>query len=80
MGGLTCNVFEQVIHQAVPKLNWIWRRLEGIFKNPLRLAGSGPGMFSLPSNEDEFQRAVKALQPDGVGVYLVHTTGAESIV
>ena len=80
VGGLTCNVFEQVIHQAVPELNWIWRRLEGICKNPLRLAGSGPGMFSLPSNEDEFQRAVKALQPDGVGVYLVHTTGAESIV
>lgn len=79
LAGLTCNVFEQVVHRALPNLNGIWGRLEGIFQNPLRLAGSGPGMFSLPSNEYEFQMAVNALQPHGVGVYLVHTTGAESI-
>ena len=79
IGELTFNVFEQVADQALPELNRIWGRLEGIFQNPLRLAGSGPGMFSLPSNEDEFQRAAKALQPDGIGVYLVHTTGVRSI-
>ena len=79
IGELTFNVFEQVADQALPELNRIWGRLEGIFQNSLRLAGSGPGMFSLPSNEDEFQRAAKALQPDGIGVYLVHTTGVRSI-
>ena len=79
MAGLTFNIFEQVVHQAVPELDGLWGSLDGIFQNPLRLAGSGPGMFSLPSSEYEFQIAANALQPHGVGVYLVHTTGAESI-
>ena len=74
VGGMTYNIFEQVISQAVPELNGLLGRLEGIFQNPLRLAGSGPGMYSLPSNEDEYQAAANALQPHGVGVYLVHTT------
>jgi len=79
MGGLTYNIFEQVILQALPELKDLWNRLGGIFQNPLRLAGSGPGMYSLPSNEYEYQAAAKALQPLGVGVYLVQTTTASSM-
>ena len=80
VAGLTGNVFEQVVQQALPELEGLWARLEGIFQNPLRLAGSGPGMFCLPSTEYEYQAAVNALQPHGVGVYLVHTTGPESVI
>ena len=78
VGGMTHNIFEQVIRQAVPELNGLLGRLEGIFQNPLRLAGSGPGMYSLPSNEDEYQAAANALQPYGVGVYLVCTTASKT--
>ena len=79
MGSLTYNIFEQVVPQALPELKDLWNRLGGIFQNPLRLAGSGPGMYSLPSNEYEYQAAANALQPLGVGVYLVQTTTAPSI-
>ena len=79
VGALTYNIFEQVVQQALPALNGLWSRLGGIFQNPLRLAGSGPGMYSLPSGEYEYQTAVNALQPYGVGVYLVHTTGPEFV-
>ena len=79
MGGLTYNIFEQVVPRALPELNELWNRLGGIFQNPLHLAGSGPGMYSLPSNEYEYQAAANALQPLGVGVYLVETTRASSI-
>ncbi len=78
VGGLTYNIFEQVVYQALPELNGLRDGLKGIFQNPLRLAGSGPGMFCLPSNEYEFQKAANALQPQGIGVYLVHTTGPKS--
>ncbi|MCH7939981.1 MAG: 4-(cytidine 5'-diphospho)-2-C-methyl-D-erythritol kinase [Candidatus Marinimicrobia bacterium] len=75
MGSLTYNIFEQVVHEALPELNGLWDRLRGLFQNPLRLAGSGPAMYCLPSNEHEFRSASNALQPYGVGVYLVTTTG-----
>ncbi len=75
LGGLTYNIFEQVVDQALPELNGLWGKLRGMFQNPLRLTGSGPAMYCLPSNEHEFQIAANALQPHGVGVYLVHTTG-----
>ena len=78
VGGLTHNIFEQVVYQAMPELNGLWDRLLGIFRNPLRLAGSGPAMYCLPSNEHEFQIAANALQPYGIGVYLVNTTGPKS--
>ena len=78
VSGLTYNIFEQVIYQALPELKGLWDRLGGMFQNPLRLAGSGPALYCLPSNEHEFQAAANALQPYGVGVYLVHTVGPGS--
>ena len=80
VGGLTQNVFEQVVYQVLPELNGLSHRLKGMFQNPLRLAGSGPAMFSLPSDEYEFQMAANALQPQGVGVYLVHNTGPQTVI
>ncbi|PKB65242.1 MAG: 4-(cytidine 5'-diphospho)-2-C-methyl-D-erythritol kinase [SAR202 cluster bacterium Io17-Chloro-G2] len=78
VAGLTHNIFEQVVYQALPEMSGLWNRLRGMFQNPLRLAGSGPAMYCLPSNEREFRIASNALQPYGVGVYLVHTTGPNS--
>ena len=75
VAGLAYNTFEQVAYQVFPQLERIWRRLDRITANPVRLAGAGPALFSLPATEAEFHQAANALQPLGVGVYLVHTVG-----
>jgi len=75
VAGLAHNIFEEVAYQVFPQLEWVRRVLDGITANPVRLAGAGPALFSLPATEAEFQEAANALQPLGVGVYLVHTVG-----
>ncbi|PKB83229.1 MAG: 4-(cytidine 5'-diphospho)-2-C-methyl-D-erythritol kinase [SAR202 cluster bacterium Io17-Chloro-G9] len=73
VAGLTYNIFEEVAYQVFPQLEQIWRLLDSISTNPVRLAGAGPALFCLPATEAEFQEAANALQPLGVGVYLVNT-------
>ena len=67
------NVFEEVACSAFPGLGQLRRRIEASIRGSVHLTGSGPALFSMPSSEDEYRRVVKALQPDGVKAYLVHT-------
>ena len=78
VAGLTYNIFEEVAYQVFPQFDEIRTLLEAIAKSPARLAGAGPALFCLPSFEAEFQEVFNALQPFGVGVYLVHTVGPEA--
>ena len=75
VAGLTYNIFEEVAYQVFPQFDEIRTLLEAVASSPARLAGAGPALFCLPSTEAEFQEAFNALQPLGVGVYLVHTVG-----
>ena len=68
---LMYNVFEAVAWQAFPDLSWLYHRSGGPTIDRLHLCGAGPAWFTLPSSEDEFHRLSDALQPYGVGVYLV---------
>ena len=70
---LMYNVFEAVAWQAFPDLSWLYQRSGGPTSDRLHLCGAGPAWFTLPSSEDEFHRLSDALQPYGVGVYLVNT-------
>ncbi len=74
VSGLIQNVFEDVAAQAFLDLGWLRLTLRDWAPDRFHLAGAGPAMFSLPSNESEYQRFAQALRPYGVEVYLVHTT------
>ena len=77
--GLAHNIFEEVAYQVFPQLEQIWQLVDSITANPVRLAGAGPALFSLSATEAEFQEAANALQPLGVGVYLVKTVGLQTV-
>ena len=70
---LMYNVFEAVAWQAFPDSSWLYQGSGGPTIERLHLCGAGPAWFTLPSSEDEFHRLSDALQPYGVGVYLVNT-------
>jgi len=67
------NVFESVVWQAFPDQSLLYQQSVEASSGRLHLCGAGPAWFILPSSEDEFQRLSDALQPHGVGVYLVNT-------
>ena len=72
---LMYNVFETVAWRAVPDLTWLYQQSDSPVNDRFHLCGAGPAWFILPSSEEEHQRVADALHPNGVGVYLVHTTG-----
>ena len=76
--GLMHNAFEPLASQAFD-LGWLLGTLNGLAPGRFHLSGAGPALFSLPSNENEYQRIADALQTHGVGVYLVHTRATEPV-
>lgn len=81
VAGLISNVFEEVAPEVFLDLARIQQGLGSLGR--FHICGSGPGLFSLPSGEDEYQRVAQALQSCDVEVYLFHTvapqTGAQSL-
>jgi 4-diphosphocytidyl-2-C-methyl-D-erythritol kinase len=75
--GLMHNAFEPLAPQAFLDwgwdLGWLLGELDRLAPGRFHLSGAGPALFSLPSDEYEYQRIADALQPYGMGVYLVHT-------
>ena len=77
--GLMHNAFEPLASQAFIDLGWLLGVLNGVAPGRFHLSGAGPALFSLPSDESEYQRVADALHPYGVGVYLVHTCTPEPV-
>ena len=71
--GLLYNVFEKVAFQMFPTLEKLYRLVEQITGRPLYLSGAGPGLFCLPSDEEEHFRLANALQPYRAKAYFVRT-------
>jgi len=67
------NVFERVAFKAFPGLGQLQQRVESSINGPVHLSGSGPSLFCMPSSEEEYRRAVKALQTYNAKVYFVRT-------
>ena len=73
VGGLIQNAFDDVAWMAFPDLSPMRQKLDQIMPGRFHLSGSGPALFALPASETDRQVVAAALQPYGVGVYLVHT-------
>lgn len=67
------NVFEQVAFTVFPELRQLQQRFEGSIGRRVHLSGSGPSLFCIHSNEDEYRQVVGDLQTCSVKVYFVHT-------
>ena len=67
------NAFQDIADWEFPELARMKRDVAARGGPALHLCGAGPAMFALPSSEMEHQRVADALQPLGVGVYLVTT-------
>ena len=73
VGGLIQNAFDEVAWLAFPDLSPVRQQLGQLAPGRFHLSGAGPALFALPSSETDRQVVADALQPYGVGVYLVHT-------
>ncbi len=73
VGGLIQNAFDEVAWMAFPDLSPVRQHLDQIVPGRFHLSGAGPALFALPASESDRQVVADALQPYGVGVYLVHT-------
>jgi len=73
VGGLIQNAFDDVAWMAFPGLSPVRQRLDQMTPGKFHLSGAGPALFALPVGETDHQVVADALQPYGVGVYLVHT-------
>ena len=73
VGGLIQNAFEEVAWTAFPDFLPVREKLGQLAPGRFHLSGAGPALFALPSSESDRQEVADALQPYGVGVYLVHT-------
>jgi 4-diphosphocytidyl-2-C-methyl-D-erythritol kinase len=67
------NVFEQVAFTVFPGLGRLHQQVKTSINERVHLSGSGPSLFSIPSSEEEYHRAVKALQTYDAKVYFVRT-------
>ncbi len=73
VGGLIQNAFDEVAWMAFPDLLPVRQKLAQLSPGRFHLSGAGPALFALPTSETDHQVVADALQPYGVGVYLVHT-------
>jgi len=79
VGGLIQNAFDEVAWLAFPDLSPVRQHLNQIAPGRFHLSGAGPALFALPAGESDRQVFADALQPYGVGVYLVHTVIPERL-
>ena len=73
---LLFNAFESVAPQVFPELSSLYREFDSLAGQHPHLCGAGPALFTFPSSREEYQRVAEALQPRGIGVYLVSTSPA----
>lgn len=73
VGGLIQNAFDEVAWLEFPDLSPVRQVLDQMAPGRFHLSGAGPALFALPAGQSERQAVADALQPYGVGVYLVHT-------
>lgn len=73
--GLFTNAFENVAFSEFDSLTEVFNTVESACGRRPHLTGSGPGLFLLPSSEEEHSRISKALPPDLARAYFVRTLG-----
>ncbi len=73
--GCVYNVFQDIAEWEFPALAEMRQAALERGGPELHLCGAGPAMFAIPSSEMEHRAVVEALQPLGVGVYLVTAVG-----
>ena len=76
--GLFTNAFESVAFSEFDSLTEVFNTVESACGRRPHLTGSGPGLFLLPSSEEEYSRISKALPPDLARAYFVRTLGRHS--
>ncbi len=67
------NAFEQVACTAFPGLESSWRRFRELGADTVHLAGSGPTLFTLVSDESRGAELYHSLEREGFEAYLVRT-------
>jgi len=65
------NAFEQVACTAFPGLEPYWRRFRELGADAVHLAGSGPTLFTLSSDESQAAELYHSLEKEGFEAYLV---------
>lgn len=76
--GLFTNAFENVAYSEFESLAEVFDTVESACGRRPHLTGSGPGLFLLPSSEEEHSRIRRALPPDLARAYFVRTLGRHS--
>ena len=67
------NVFEQVACTAFPGLEMYWQRFRELGADAVHLAGSGPTLFTLVSDDSRAAELHHSLGKEGFEAYLVRT-------
>ncbi len=67
------NAFERVACTAFPGLERYWRRFGELGAEAVHLAGSGPTLFTLVSDESQGAELYHSLEKEGFEAYLVQT-------
>ena len=76
--GLFTNAFENVAFSEFDSLAEVFSAVESACGRRPHLTGSGPGLFLLPSSDEEYSRISEALPPDLARAYFVRTLGRHS--
>ena len=72
------NVFEKAAPSVFQGLEEYWRQVEELSLCEFHLAGSGPALFALFTEEETATEAHKRLRPEGLATYLTRTVPALS--
>ena len=72
------NAFEGIAFEVFPGLAEVRQQLSLTAGARPHLSGAGPALFCLPFPENELRPLARALQPQGVKAYLVHTVDSQA--
>lgn len=73
IGGSLYNVFEAVACDAYPGLSEYWERFQKAGAPWVRLAGSGPALFTMTADRETAEAMHNRLKKDGLDAYLAST-------